>query len=91
MSDNSIDTQNIHLDPDKKFVTIRVNPRLYKIHTIMNAADEFLETAEFVIDGDPEKEIVVKIIPRKKDLSEDELMQYAYKFNTQLVSLTATR
>jgi hypothetical protein len=90
MSDK-IDTGNIYVDPEKKFVTIRVNPRLYKIHIIMNAADEFLETAEFVIDGDPEKEIIVKIIPKKKDLTEDELMEYAYKFNTQLVSHTATR
>ncbi|HDI72762.1 MAG: hypothetical protein DRO76_01065 [Candidatus Altiarchaeales archaeon] len=89
--DDKIDTQNIYIDPEKKFVTIRVNPRIYKIHTIMNAADEFIETAELVIDGDPEKEIIVKMIPKKKDLTEEELLEYAYKFNTYLISHSATR
>ncbi|MEA3255379.1 MAG: hypothetical protein U9Q22_06045 [Candidatus Altiarchaeota archaeon] len=88
---DKIDTDNIYVDPEKRFVSIRVNPRLYKIHTIMNSADEFLEVAEIVVDGDPEKEIIVKIIPNKKDVTEKELLQYAYKFNTYLISHTARR
>lgn len=88
---DEIDTHNIYVDPEKKFVSIRVNPRIYKIHTIMNSADEFLEVAEIVVDGDPETKIVVKIIPNKEDLTEEELLQYAYKFNTYLISHTARR
>lgn len=88
---DKIDTDNIYIDPERKFVAIRVNPRLYKIHTIMNAADEFLDVAELVINGDPEKEIIVKVIPKKKDLTKEELQEYAYKFNTFLISHTASR
>lgn len=89
-SDAKIDTHNINADVEKQFVAIRVNPKIYKMHTIMNTAEELFDKAEFVIDGDPESVVIVKFIPRKP-MTESELLGVAYKFNTMLVMHTTTR
>ncbi len=86
----NIEIDNIIVNPEENFVCISVNPRLYKMHVIMNAADEFITEAEFMISGDPEKEITIKFIPKKK-LTKEELIRLAYRFSTQLVSHSATR
>jgi UPF0288 family protein (methanogenesis marker protein 3) len=82
-------TNNITVDEDGKYVSIRVNPRLYKVHVIMRAADNLLHEMEnqieAVIDGDPEKEMVVKFIPNAR-LDREKLLKLAYRFNTLLVS-----
>ena len=61
-----IDTNNISVNPETRSVAIRINPKIYKLHVIMNAVDDFLEKSEFIIDGDPEKEIIVKFILKRR-------------------------
>jgi len=95
MTEERIDTGNIYVNEEENSIAIRVNPRLYKPHFIMNAAHDLTETAGYqhtdvVINGDPEKEIVVKFIPMEKKTGE-ELLKIAYQFNTLLVGLTTTR
>ncbi len=85
-----IDTDNIYVDEDENFVAVRVNTRIYKMHAIMNAADEFLEESNFVIDGDPEKEIIVKFVPKRR-LNRTQLEEVANRFCTLLVSFSSTR
>ena len=95
MTGEEIDTHNISVDEEENSVAIRVNPRLYKTHFIMNAAHDLTETAgyqhtDIVIDGDPDTTIVVKFIPREKK-TRKELLNIAYQFNSLLISLTTTR
>jgi hypothetical protein len=85
-----IDTNNIYIDEDENFVAVRVNTKIYKIYSIMNAADEFLEESNFIIDGDPEKEIIVKFVPKKR-LNRTQLGEMAQRFCTLLVSFSSTR
>ncbi|MBU4341432.1 MAG: hypothetical protein KKB24_01605 [Candidatus Altiarchaeota archaeon] len=95
MTGEEIDTHNITVDEEENSVAIRVNPRLYKTHFIMNAAHDLTETAgyqhtDIVIDGDPDTTIVVKFIPREKK-TRKELLNIAYQFNSLLIALTTTR
>lgn len=95
MTEEGIDTHNICVDEGENSVAIRVSPRLYKTHFIMNAAHDLTETAgyqhtDIVIDGDPDTTIIVKFIPREKKTRE-ELLNIAYQFNSMLIALTTTR
>jgi len=95
MTKEEIDTHNISMDEEENSVAIRVNPRLYKTHFIMNAAHDLTETAgyqhtDIVIDGDPDTTIMVKFIPREKK-TRKELLNIAYQFNSLLIALTTTR
>lgn len=85
-----IDTDNVYVDEAGNYVAVKVNTRIYKIHAIMNAADEFLEESNFIIDGDPEKDIIVKFVPKRK-LSKEQLADLANRFCTLLVEFTSTR
>ncbi|RLI91995.1 MAG: hypothetical protein DRO65_00645 [Candidatus Altiarchaeales archaeon] len=80
---------NIWVDPNGRFVVIRINPRLYKTHVIMRAADDLIHAEkdkyDVILDGDPEKEIIAKFIPREGKVEKEELMRIAYRFNTLLV------
>ncbi len=89
MSD-SIDTHNIYVDKNGKFVSIRVNPRLYRKDIIMRAADDLIHNenldVDAIVDGDPETEIIVKFIPRESKRNPDDLQRLANKFNSLLVA-----
>ncbi len=87
--DEEFDTHNVRVDSEGKFVVIRINPRLYKHHIIMRAADDLIhqeKNFDVIVDGDPEKEIRAKFIPKTGEVSSDELLRVAYKFNTLLVT-----
>ncbi len=85
-----IDTDNIYIDEEENFVAVKVNTKLYRIHAIMNAADEFLEESNFIVDGDPDKEIIVKFVPKRR-FSRQQLADLAHKFCTLLVTFSSTR
>ena len=90
MVEDRIDTGNIYVDAEGCFVSIRVNPRLYRKHIIMRAADDLLhnekERIDAIVDGDPETEIIVKFIPKKGRESREELLRIAHSFNSLLIS-----
>jgi hypothetical protein len=90
MADERIDTHNIYVDKNGRFVCIRVNPKLYRKDVIMRAADDLLHGEKMkldaIIDGDPETEILAKFIPRGGKTSEEELLEIAHRFNSLLVA-----
>lgn len=91
MSDREkLDTHNIYVDLDHRFVSIRINPRIYRMHVIMRAADELLHDEkgeiDVIVDGDPESEIIAKFIPKARNLDDEELRRLAYRFNTKLIA-----
>ena len=87
---DKINTDNIYVEESENYVAIKVNTRLFKVPSIMNAADDFLEESNFIIDGDPEKEIIVKFVPKKK-YSKQQLSDVAHRFCTLLVQYSSKR
>ncbi|OYT41320.1 MAG: hypothetical protein B6U86_02555 [Candidatus Altiarchaeales archaeon ex4484_43] len=89
MTGDKIDTDNIYVNEEGMFVSIRVNPKLYKKHVIMRAADDLLhkeKNIDVIVNGDPEVEIIVKFIPKEGRKSKEELLRIAYSFNSLLVT-----
>lgn len=90
-----VDVHNISVNEEENSVVISVNPRLYKAHFIMRAADDIHEEfgykqMDVIVDGDPYTEILVKFIPREKKRRE-ELLKLAYHFTTQLLTSVTKR
>lgn len=90
MTDDNIDTHNIYVDKEGRFVCIRVNPKLYRKDVIMRAADDLLHREKMgldaIIDGDPETEILAKFIPRGEKIDREELLKVAHRFNSLLIA-----
>jgi His-Xaa-Ser system protein HxsD len=55
--------ENIKIENNSAVLSI--NPKLYALDAIYSAAYVFLDKAYIVLDGDPEKEILVKIKPKE--------------------------
>jgi len=73
-----------NLKVKKGFVILTVNPKIYPLETVYSAAYTFLDKAYILLDGDPKKEIIVKLKPKERyDLKKlgfkffDELINYA--------------
>ncbi len=63
---------------------VHVNPELYSLDVIYSASYVFLDRAFMILDGDPKKEILVKIKSKNKDKNKEigmeffnELMNYS--------------
>jgi len=51
----------------KDAVFLSVNPKVYSLETVYSAAYIFLDRAYIVLDGDPKKKVIVKLIPKTKE------------------------
>lgn len=73
---------------DKKAgeLSVTVNPKIYPLPLVYQAADVFIDRAYVVLDGDPEKEIKVLIRPKSKGVS---LERIAGDFNNELLNYAA--
>jgi len=52
---------------------ISVNPKLYSLDTVYSAAYVFLDRAYIVLDGDPEKEILIRLKPKDEGENPEKL------------------
>lgn len=52
---------------DKEWAILNINPRVYDLETIYSAAYVFLDKAYILLDGDPKKEILVKLKPKNTE------------------------
>lgn len=67
---------------DKEQIIIHINPKIYPLDVIYSAAYVFLDNFYIIIDGDPEKEVMVKIFPKNGSNPKD----IEKKFNNELVN-----
>lgn len=74
--------ENMRVEDDSAILSI--NPKLYSLETVYSAAYVFLDRAYILLDGDPKKEILVRLKPKEKeDLNKlggeffNELINYA--------------
>ncbi|MBW6461777.1 MAG: hypothetical protein K0B07_01915 [DPANN group archaeon] len=79
-------SKNISVDIKEGTLTFKVNPNVYPIGVIFQAADVFIEKAYVYIEGDPEEEISVTLKPKEDKAN---LEDYAGEFNNELVSYAA--
>ena len=56
---------NLKIENDS--VVLNVNPKLYALETVYSAAYVFLDRAYILLDGDPDKEIIIRLKPREKE------------------------
>jgi len=66
-------------------LVLRINPKVYPLERVYATAYVFLDKYYFILDGDKETEIIVRIKPKnpKQDLEE-----FAYKFFEEILSIT---
>jgi len=74
---------NIEVNRKEGYITISVNPKFYSIGVVFAAAYVFLDRAYIIIDGDPEKEIVIEMRPKKEG---ENLGQFGMEFNNELLN-----
>ncbi len=74
---------NLELHCDEGYVNIFVNPKIYPIDVVHSASYVFMDRSFVVLDGDPKKKIIVKLRPRAKNKSLEELGR---SFNDELLN-----
>lgn len=65
-------------------ILISINPRIYSLDVIYSAAYVFLDKAYLLLDGDPQKKIVVELRPKEK--SKSNLEKLGREFNNELLN-----
>ncbi len=93
MTEKNLDIKiidNLKLNNGDGYVEVIINPKVYPMSIVNSASYVFMDKAFVMLNGDPEKEIIVRLRPREKnmDLEElgrdlnDELLSYSV-YNTQ--------
>ncbi len=75
---------NFEIDRKNSLVLVSVNPKIYPLPVIFSASYMMMDRAFVVIDGDPDRQVVVSLRPRAGQGLEklarsfnDELLNYA--------------
>jgi len=76
-------TDNFHIKDNR--ITLAVNPKLYPLEAVYSAAYVFMDRAYIVLDGDPEKEILVNM-KLKDGVQSVSLEQLGDEFNNELIN-----
>jgi len=78
----------ISLDKSDNSVLLSVNPKIYSLDVIYSAAYVFLDKAYILLDGDPEKEVVVRLRLKEEisENSEKELKKLGNEFFNELLN-----
>lgn len=64
---------------------LKINPSIYPLERVCATAYVFLDKYYFILDGDKEKEIIVKVKPKNAN---QDLEKFAYVFFEELLSIT---
>lgn len=78
--------QVLNIQPlERKWLTISLDPQLFPLHIILFTAHELLTQLAIRIEGDPEKQVHVRIAPRNTDLP---LVEWELLFQQKLVEVS---
>ncbi len=80
-----MEEKNIKIEKKENSVLVKINPKIYPLPIIYQAADVFIDKNFVFLDGDPEKEVLVTIKPKKKE----NLEKIAGDFNNELLNYSA--
>lgn len=81
MEESSV-INNMEIHKKNNYVLISVNPRIYPLEVVYFASYSLMDRAFIILGGDPEKEILVEIRPKK----EKELEILGMEFNNELIN-----
>lgn len=73
--------KNIEIYDDR--AVLKVNPRIYPLELVYSAAYIMIDKAFILLDGDPDKSVVVEIRKKKKDQDLNDLIR---QFNEELLN-----
>lgn len=73
---------NVEIDSKRGCVRISVNPKIYPLDVVMSSGYIFTEKNYVFLDGDPNEELIVELIPKEKS----ELSKLGMEFNNELVN-----
>ncbi len=77
--------KNIKINEDENCILISVNPEIYPLDVIYSAAYVFLEKAYLLLEGDPKKEIIIKLTAKER-INKEELKKIGKEFLNELIS-----
>ena len=77
--------KNVKAIKKENCVEIKVNPKVYPLPIVYQAADVFIDRCWVFLDGDPEKEIKVILQPKKRS----SLGKLVGEFNNELLNYAA--
>lgn len=75
-----------NMEIGKDSVLLSVNPKIYPLEAIYSAAYVFLDKVYFLLDGDPDSEVIVELKPKNKPKSKEELETLGREFNNELIN-----
>jgi len=75
-------TSNFEIDKNEKLVRVSINPKIFSLSMIYSACYIFIDKAYVIIDGNPEKEVIVKLFPKEGY----DLDKLGMEFNNELLS-----
>ena len=73
---------NLEIYEKERYALVKLNPKIYALDVIYSASYSFLERAYIILDGDAEKEVVVRLRPKDP---EDSVEGVARSFNNELL------
>ncbi len=77
-------SSNIQLNGEE--ITLKVNSKVYPLEAVYSAAYVFLDRAYIILDGDPEKEVIVKMSLKDEAKKEFTLEKLGNEFNNELLN-----
>jgi His-Xaa-Ser system protein HxsD len=77
---------SILVDVKDNSVLIKINPKIYPLPIVYQAADLFIDRCYVFLDGDPEEEIKVILKPKEEDVNLEAL---GGEFNNELLNYAA--
>jgi len=66
-------------------IVLHINPSIYSLDSIMMTANDFLEQAYVIVDGDVEEDILVTVILKNPPEKVSGLKEAALSFNNELI------
>ena len=81
MADESV-VDNLEMHKKGNYVLVSVNPKIYSLEVVYAAAYFLIDRVYVIIGGDPERELIVELRPKKgKNLEE-----LGREFNNELIN-----
>lgn len=77
--------ENLKINEDENCVLISISPKLYSLDVIYSAAYVFLEKTYLLLDGEPEKEIIIKLTAKTK-VDKNQLEKLGQEFLNELIN-----
>lgn len=74
---------NLKINKKESYVLVSVNPKIYPVDVVLSSAYIFTDSCYVLVDGDPNKEMVVELRPKDK---KENIEKIGRNFNNELIN-----